>query len=281
MLRQRVITALIAVVIVLAALWLLPTVALAWLFGPLLLVGAWEWAALAGFGPVLRGFYVLLLAACFYAAWHWLASTPAFAVVLLVSACWWMLALAALWRYPSGLLAFAETGRSPLWVGLQRVIEGALILTPAFYVLLRLQGDSRDGTLWILSLLLLIWAADSGAYFAGRTLGRHKLAPQISPGKTWEGVAGGLVVALLVEAALAHWGFGLDAGRLVAFLVIVAVVAAFSVVGDLTISVFKRRAGVKDSGTLFPGHGGLLDRLDSLFAAAPLFVLGLKLVGLP
>lgn len=280
-LRQRIVTAVIAIGLVLLALWLLPTLVLAWLFAPLLLVGAWEWAGLAGYGRIASGVYVAAIGGSLFVAWTLLWNLAAFAVVLALSACWWGLAAVAVWRYPAGLLALAETGRAPAWIAVQRALEGLVIIAPAFYVLLRLHANARSGVAWILTLLLLIWSADSGAYFAGRAVGRHKLAPQVSPGKTWEGVAGGLFAALCLEAVVAHWGFGLGSGRLAAFLCIVVVVAAFSVVGDLTISVFKRRAGVKDSGSLFPGHGGLLDRLDSLFAAAPLFVLGLKLVGLP
>ena len=105
--------------------------------------------------------------------------------------------------------------------------------------------------------------------------------PQISPGKTWEGAIGGVLASACIGTLIARFGFHIRGERLGAFMIMVAVVAVFSIVGDLTVSVCKRGAGVKDSGNLFPGHGGLLDRLDSLFAAAPLFVLGLKTLGLP
>ena len=124
----------------------------------------------------------------------------------------------------------------------------------------------------MLFLLLLVWAADIGAFFAGRSFGRLKLAPQVSPAKTWEGVLGGLGAAALVAAAGAWW---FDLPR-VAFLSLCLAVALISVVGDLTESMFKRYAGLKDSGSVFPGHGGVLDRIDSVTAAAPLFLLGLR-----
>jgi len=125
-------------------------------------------------------------------------------------------------------------------------------------------------------MMFMIWGADSGAYFTGRALGRHKLAPRASPGKTWEGVIGGMVLSVLVS-----WGvvrlFGLNIVVDPAYVLLVVVTVAASIVGDLLESIFKRQAGVKDSGTIFPGHGGVLDRLDSLFAATPFFVLGVHL----
>jgi phosphatidate cytidylyltransferase len=126
---------------------------------------------------------------------------------------------------------------------------------------------------YVILLFLLIWGADTGAYFAGRAFGKHKLAARVSPGKTWEGVFGGMLLALTVALGATQW---LEpAGQLVPFLVLVAVTVAISVLGDLAESLFKRIADVKDSGGLLPGHGGVLDRIDSLTAAAPVFTLGL------
>ena len=124
----------------------------------------------------------------------------------------------------------------------------------------------------MLFLLLLVWAADTGAFFVGRRFGRIRLAPQVSPSKTWEGVLGGLAAAVAVAALGASW-FNL---RHVAFLSLCLAVVLISIVGDLTESMFKRYAGVKDSGSIFPGHGGVLDRIDSITAAAPTFLLGLR-----
>ncbi|MBS63039.1 MAG: hypothetical protein CMN27_08815 [Salinisphaera sp.] len=134
--------------------------------------------------------------------------------------------------------------------------------------------QSDQGALLLLAFFFLVWAADTGAYIAGRTFGRHKLAPAVSPGKTREGAVGG-VVAAMVFAGLGAWVLGFGEARLVGFVLLGAWVAVISIVGDLTISMFKRHAGIKDSGTLFPGHGGVLDRLDSVLAAAPWFVAGL------
>lgn len=281
MLRQRVVTAVIAIAMVLFALWLLPTVVLACLFAPLLLIGAWEWAALSRFGYPLRFLYVVGIGACLYGAWLLLWNTPTFFAVLVVSLCWWSVAAAGVVRYPAAVLRVASE-RTLTWQSyLQSAFVGVLVLVPPFYVLLRLHGASTVGALWIFVLLAVVWAADTGAYFTGRAWGRSKLVPQISPGKTWEGAIGGVLASVCMGTLIARFGFHVRGERLGAFMIMVAIVAVFSIVGDLTVSVCKRGAGVKDSGNLFPGHGGLLDRLDSLFAAAPLFVLGLKTLGLP
>ena len=124
--------------------------------------------------------------------------------------------------------------------------------------------------------LLIVWAADAGAFFAGKLFGRVKLAPSISPGKTWEGVFGGLLVVAALAVAAAYW----TSIQVTVLLPFCLAVAALSVVGDLTVSMFKRTAGLKDSGKLFPGHGGILDRVDSVASAAPLFTLGVGWLGL-
>jgi len=122
---------------------------------------------------------------------------------------------------------------------------------------------------------LIVWVADSGAFAAGKALGRVKLAPAISPGKTWEGVIGGLVAVVLLTLLRSHW----VETDLMVFVPFCLAIASISVVGDLTVSMFKRNAGLKDSGKVFPGHGGVLDRIDSVASAAPLFALGVAWVG--
>jgi phosphatidate cytidylyltransferase len=129
----------------------------------------------------------------------------------------------------------------------------------------------------LLFALVIIWAADIGAYFAGKSFGRVKLAPRISPGKTWEGVIGGLVAVVLVLIAVRLYWIEINVAVIIPFCL---AVATLSVVGDLTVSMFKRSAGLKDSGRVFPGHGGVLDRIDSVTAAAPLFALGIGWAGL-
>ena len=127
----------------------------------------------------------------------------------------------------------------------------------------------------MLFALLLVWMADIGAYFCGRRFGRRRLAPAVSPGKTWEGALGGLAASGIVAGAGGAW-FRLPVAQ---FLVLCLAAVAFSIIGDLTESLLKRFAGMKDSGTLFPGHGGVMDRIDSVTGAAPVLLLGLTFLG--
>ncbi|MBT8079324.1 MAG: phosphatidate cytidylyltransferase, partial [Gammaproteobacteria bacterium] len=153
-----------------------------------------------------------------------------------------------------------------------RWLCGFLVIVPAW---LALDWLYRLNSLYLLLVLTVVWAADIGAYFSGKRFGRLKLAPQISPGKTWEGVLGGLIAVTALTAAHSLWsGIGL-----ITLIPLCLAVGIISIVGDLTVSIFKRSAGVKDSGSLFPGHGGVLDRADSITAAAPLFALGLGWIG--
>ena len=182
-------------------------------------------------------------------------------IVLKVALGLWFAALAWMFFFPTPI------AKPVAW------ICGVLVLVPAWLALdfLYLQSPAL-----MLFALLIVWVADIGAYFVGKGFGRVKLAPQISPGKTWEGALGGLC-AVMVLAAIGAQVFEIDIAVLLPFCLAVAMI---SIVGDLTESMFKRNAGVKDSGTLFPGHGGVLDRIDSVTAAAPLFALALRWVGM-
>jgi phosphatidate cytidylyltransferase len=131
----------------------------------------------------------------------------------------------------------------------------------------------------VLYVLVLVWVADSGAFFAGRQFGRNKLAPRVSPGKTWEGVIGALVACSLFAFGYAQF-IDLQGSALTGFILVCLVTVLFSIAGDLLVSLMKRQQGVKDTGTLIPGHGGILDRIDSLLAAAPVFLLGIRWVEL-
>ena len=269
MLKTRVLTAIILAGSMLAAIFLLPARATVLVFGAVCACGAWEWSALAALrAGSARAAYLLLIGVLLLLGWF-ASADPALLRLLLLAAClWWLVALA--W------LALAPARQRPLVT----LCLGPLVLVPAFVALARLQVGSRGpcgGAELVLWLLLLVIAADIGAFFAGRRYGRHKLAPRVSPGKTVEGAAGGLAAAAAVSYAaalrlgLGPWsalGFGLAIG-------------VFSIVGDLTESMFKRAAGLKDSGTILPGHGGVMDRIDSITAAAPLYALLLLRFGAP
>jgi phosphatidate cytidylyltransferase len=263
MLRTRVITGCVLGALLLLGLFLLPPLWAVLAFGLVFTVGAWEWA---GFGalhrPPARAGYTLIVALALLISWRW-TETSAHLFILLGGACvWWVIAF--FWL----MLAPAQH-RSTV-----TLICGLAVLAPAFVALARLQISSHGfarGPLLVLWLILMVCAADIGAYFAGRAFGRRKLAPRVSPGKTIEGAVGGLLLAALVAASGAIY-FGLPTLAAIAFGFGVGI---FSIVGDLTESMFKRAAALKDSGTLLPGHGGLLDRIDSVTAAAPLYALGL------
>jgi phosphatidate cytidylyltransferase len=191
--------------------------------------------------------------------------------VLIAGLLWWCLAISLVVGFPANF-------RLKPWGALQYGLAGLLMLVPALLGLAKLHASAEHG-LRIFYLFGLIWAADIGAYFAGRAFGKHKLAPEVSPGKTIEGAIGGFAAAMLMLIA-APWIFGFGRFDWLPLALLSAIVVAISVIGDLTESLFKRLRGMKDSGTLLPGHGGVLDRIDSLLAAAPTLALGLSLLGI-
>ena len=264
MLRARIFTAAVLIALLLGIILLLPPVATVAALTLVVLAGAWEWSAfLRPPGAGARVAYLLLIAVLLPLAW-WVSEGPVGRVVLPAAAvAWWVVALA--W------VAFAP-GRTARW---SAALAGALALVPAWLALVRLRLDLPRGAQWLLFVLALVWAADLGAYFAGRSFGRRRLAPQVSPGKTWEGVLGGALFSAVLAAFGGGW-FGVP--RLV-FVPLCLLAVAFSVVGDLTESLLKRFAGLKDSGTLFPGHGGVMDRIDSITGAAPVIFFGLLALG--
>jgi phosphatidate cytidylyltransferase len=263
MLKLRILTALILGCVLLVGLFALDPRFTVAAFGAVFALGAWEWASFGGLHrPAARLGYAAAIGALLYLGWRLTGDPQRLEIVLGVACAWWVLAFG--W-----LLLAPDRHQSRL-----TLLCGVPVLVPAFLALARLdiarQGPARGPTL-VLWLVFLVIAADIGAFFVGRAFGKHKLAPRVSPAKTWEGALGGLsTVALVAWGGAVH--FGLPALRCVAF---GCAVGIFSVVGDLTESMFKRAAGLKDSGALLPGHGGMLDRIDSVSAAAPLYALGL------
>jgi phosphatidate cytidylyltransferase len=263
MLKTRIATAVVLVCLLLAGLFLLPPAWAAAGFGAVFALGAWEWArfgALTGAAP--RSAYAAALVLLVLLAWRWSADPQNLKLLLRLACVWWLFAL--LWL----LVAPARHHRA------LALLCGVPVLVPAYIALARLLTATHGiagGPQLVLWLVLLVISADIGAYFAGRSFGKRKLAPRVSPGKTWEGALGGLAaVAVVAWGGAVH--FGLAPFEPVAF---GCAVGIFSVIGDLTESMFKRAAGLKDSGAILPGHGGLLDRIDSVTAAAPLYALGL------
>jgi phosphatidate cytidylyltransferase len=261
--RQRIISALFIAVLLLVAVLVLPPFWSAVALSVVLLAAAWEWSGFLGTRrAVLRAVFVLA-AIALSGCWWLVTDTPAsLRLVLWFALLFWSMALLWVFHMPQRING-AMVGAA-----------GLLALSLAWLALVRMRIDLQHGERTVLYSLLIVWLADSGAYFAGRAWGVRKLAPAVSPGKTWAGMWGGLA-ACGVLASLTAWIAQLS---LPSLLLVTVIVGVYSVVGDLTESLCKRFAGLKDSGSLIPGHGGVLDRFDSLLAAAPLLLLGVLLL---
>ena len=262
MLRQRITTAVIALAALAVVLFVVPAIVARAIVVALILAGAYEWGGfIFGEHRGRRLWYVVFIGALIAVLFGALPAPQLIDLVFKVALAWWLIALIWIFFFPTPI-------PGPLsWVC------GALVLLPAWAALDHLYVNSPE---LLLFALLIVWVADIGAYFVGKGFGKVKLAPAISPGKTWEGVLGGLTAVLLL-AAVGSRVLDVEIAVLVPFSLAVTML---SVVGDLTVSMFKRTAGVKDSGSLFPGHGGVMDRIDSVTAAVPLFALATQWIGL-
>lgn len=271
MLKTRIFTALGIALVAFVVLFVFPPATFRLFMAVLFLVGSWEFSRLAALNPVLRGLLLavqtILLSLALY---HWDALAHLTLPMLSAACLCWCLMLLRLINFHQG----ATPG---LNYRMLSFFSALAAISFAWFALCWLR-DQANGQWLVLLLLFIIWAADIGAYFTGRLWGRHKLAPSISPGKTREGLLGGLLLSLLVAQLLAYWS-GLFSLASWTLLTITLVTALVSAAGDLFISIHKRTSGVKDSGQIFPGHGGVLDRFDSLLAGAPFFALGIFLLG--
>jgi phosphatidate cytidylyltransferase len=261
MLKQRIITALILAPLALCGFFLLEGGYFALFIAAVVMLGAWEWARLAGFDaqPARVLFAVVV-------------GVLLFLLYLLPGMAPWILVAALLWWLTATWLVLTYPESSEHWSSvIYKLAIGLLILLPAWQGLVLIKLEPMGNWL-IFAVMILVWGADIGAYFSGKAFGKRKLAPKVSPGKSWEGLYGGLAACLLITAGVGifrGWSFG----EILFALVCAAIVVAVSVVGDLTESMFKRKSGIKDSSNLLPGHGGVLDRIDSLTAAIPVFAL--------
>lgn len=284
MLKQRVITALILAPLALAAVFYLPLAGFALFISAAFLLGAWEWSGFCGLpGKTARAGYVGLTAIVLALLYWQLPQQVLWPVennlllssLLLAGIGWWLVAIVLVLTYPRSQKLWANSD----W---GKALMGWLTLIPAWAAVLFIRStdyaaSSFTGAWLIFSLLALVWAADIGGYIVGKPFGKHKLLPKVSPGKTVEGMLGGLVLVGLVVtlvAQLQDWPAQVGIWYGAAFLLTI-----LSVFGDLTESMFKRVAGKKDSGAFLPGHGGILDRIDSLTATAPLFAIIVALYG--
>ena len=272
MLKARLISAAVMIPLVVCGVLFLSTPVFTAMLAAIMLLAAWEWSHLVPVEQMaLRVIYILLVAALMWMLWQ-KGLSQLIIPLLLLAVIWWLVAL--YWLSRPQLFAVL----TPLTVNI-KLIAGALVLLPAWASLASLHASGERGPVLTLIMMVLVWLADSGAYFAGRQWGKTKLAPAISPGKTWQGVYGGLFSSL-VFAAIAGMLFSRSLKWTLMFMLVAGVAVLFSVVGDLLESLMKRHSGIKDSGHIIPGHGGILDRIDGLVAAAPVFLAGYLWLGL-
>ena len=286
MTRTRVLAALIMAPLAIAAVLFLKTPLLALLCAVLFLAGLWEWLKLAEVEDTLARSVLLLCNLLLMVALVWGSRTPQggtlvlLDVVVLLGVAWWLLSILWLRHYH-----FASNHGSH--ARMAKLLAGTLAVVPAWCALGVIHAsDPQPGPIagipqghwWLLTSLATVWAADTGAYFSGKYLGRHKMSPRISPNKTVEGLVGGVVAGM--ATAMAFSTLAGARGDVYAKVALVALATVlFSVVGDLFESLLKRHVGAKDSGDLIPGHGGVLDRIDSQLAALPVFALGKAWLG--
>lgn len=271
MLKQRVITALVLVAILAVVLFGFGTFGFAVFTAIVFALAAWEWANLAGFESMLQRVLVAvvfaagaaLLGSCIGINSDAAMATTAVAVVLAVGCLFWLSAPYWVTTYPASAMRWRPR--------LIRLLGGAIILWPSWLAIVWLRSQEQGVGLFIY-VTALVSAADIGAYFSGRAFGRRKLAPRVSPGKSWAGFFGGLMATTALGLVVGGLGW-LPSLSPVVLLLATAVASIASVFGDLVESMAKRERGIKDSSNLLPGHGGMLDRIDSVTAAAPVFAL--------
>lgn len=287
MLKQRIITALILAPAAILAIFYLPLMYFAALIMIIVGIGAWEWGPLMGFECKIKrlGFTAttLILIGMIWAFLSpndlWLNNKElhSYAMgLLLIGVAWWVLSAFLMFSYPNSN-SFWSKHRSV------RGLFGWLTLVPTWVAFMVIrsndyQADSYHGAQLLMFLFLMVWSADVGAYFVGKAIGKNKLMPNVSPGKTFEGFIGGVVFACLL-VAIAAYNLDWASEQIITVLLVTVLITTVSVLGDLNESMFKRQAGVKDSGSILPGHGGILDRIDSLTATAPVFAVCFVLFG--
>ncbi|WP_215396449.1 phosphatidate cytidylyltransferase [Rheinheimera oceanensis] len=284
MFKQRVITALILAPLALMAVFFLPLPGFAVFISAAFLLGAWEWSGFCGLATKAMRWVYVVLTALILALLYWqlpvqtnwpVEANTLLTSLLLAGNAWWLLAVVLVLTYPRSQKLWAQSD----W---GKALMGWLTLIPAWAAVMFIRStdyaaSTFTGAWLICCLLLLVWAADIGGYIVGKPFGKHKLLPKVSPGKTIEGMLGGLAlvaVVVTVVAQLQDWPPQVGIWYIAAFLLTI-----LSVFGDLTESMFKRVAGKKDSGAFLPGHGGILDRIDSLTATAPLFAIIVAIYG--
>ncbi len=279
MLFTRILTALLLLPASIAGILYLDLVMFTAVLAIIFLIAASEWCKIASLSQIGKVIFFVGMIIAQIGLWLCLDNEVLTSAVMLLSSIFWLFAFYQVGTYPvsAGFWSKRESIRIilgflvliPSWLALVLLKSSALVISPE----MTLQGGAL-----ILSLMLIVWGADTGAYFSGRKWGRKKLLVQVSPGKTKEGAWGAIIVTCSIFAVIAQV---LIQSISFTFLITltVAIIVIFSIVGDLYESMFKRQSGIKDSGNILPGHGGILDRIDSLTAAAPIFYLLTFLLG--
>ncbi|WP_419148027.1 phosphatidate cytidylyltransferase [Pseudoalteromonas 'SMAR'] len=278
MLKQRILTSAVLAPLALLLVFYTPLGMFSTIAALIVLLGAWEWSALAGLAQTRQrvGFVAVMAVLIALLNSHWPIETlwqqgklvADANYVFTLAFAWWLVATVLVVKYPRAARAWNEGI-------MMRSIAGVLTLVPLWLALnvMRSAGyheGEHIGSVLIMVVLGIVWSADIGAYFAGKNLGKHKLMPNVSPNKTIEGLVGGLVTAVVFVVAFCYFA-DIESTKWLMYGAMTVVIALFSAVGDLLESMFKREVGLKDSGRCLPGHGGILDRIDSLTAAAPIF----------
>ena len=276
MLKQRIITALILAPLMIGGIFFLPIEQFAYFIGFIVTVAAWEWADLSGYSsPIVRIAYAAVVAASVFATGYFMHSNPElYSIILAAGATWWLIACGLVMQYPKKVSIWQA---KPV-----RAVLGFFVLVPMWVGFMTLKSQEYS-SLIIVYVMLLIWGADTGAYFAGKTWGNAKLAPNVSPGKSWAGFWGGLattgLIAVVFSLCINKWLGAMIMDDFVLLAIITFITAIISVMGDLVESMMKRHRGIKDSSQLLPGHGGVLDRIDSMASAVPVFAFFMMLLG--
>jgi phosphatidate cytidylyltransferase len=277
-LKQRIITALILAPLALFAILYLPLFSFEVMIALVVGLGAWEWSSMSGMTRAITksAYAILVVLICLILSfilptdliWFQGQLNSLYTYILTVAAIWWVVSFAMILAYPN---------YSSIWYTskMLRGIFGILTLIPTWVAVVSLRTSLYDvdpyyGASLIFYVLGIVWAADIGAFFVGVKFGKHKLRPEVSPGKTLEGLMGGVFASSAI-IAFAAMHYQVDPSRIWLHILVGALTVGVSALGDLNESMFKRCAGIKDSGTLLPGHGGIMDRIDSLTAAFPVF----------
>ncbi|MAX99698.1 MAG: phosphatidate cytidylyltransferase [Oceanospirillaceae bacterium] len=276
MFKERVLTALVLAPIMIGGIFFLEDKPFALFIAAIATIGAWEWANIAGYQKNWsRIAYAFAVFVCLYISARFLRVRPEYLVYYLaVGTLWWVVAFALVKRYPGG---------TDMWTARPiRALLGLCVLVPMWVGFMHLKTQPHSSLL-IIYVMLIVWGADTGAYFAGKQWGKAKLAPHVSPGKSWAGFWGGLVttivIALIFGFCIDRWLQPMDGSDVIRLLFITVITMVISVLGDLVESMMKRHRGIKDSSSLLPGHGGVLDRIDSMAAAVPVFAFCMMLLG--